>query len=130
MFARRLANLFKAFVVTDAAAHSIEILWNHRVIVVWQSKPVQVHGPSIAGVCSHRQTHPGAGAPKLRQPGEVPNDDVRAGSSSDVRLPQRWQCRRFHFAINQLADLDRLHRSADRDFSNYHTGVSWPAPPL
>ena len=59
MFHAGLTNLFKAFVVRGATAHSIDILRNHRVVVVWRLKPVQVDGSGIARVGSH-------GEPDLR----------------------------------------------------------------
>src|SRR6266480_1112262 len=51
-----LTNLFKALGVIGAATHSIQILWNDRVIVVRQLKPIEIDGSSIARSRSHPET--------------------------------------------------------------------------
>src|SRR5262245_63501353 len=51
MFHRGLSNLFEPFSVAGSAAHAEEILRNHRVVVIWQRKPIQVHSSGIARVC-------------------------------------------------------------------------------
>src|SRR5205823_12209248 len=40
VFHPRLTNLFEAFAVIGATAHSIEILRNDRVISIWQCEPI------------------------------------------------------------------------------------------
>ena len=51
-----LADLLKLIVVVGAATHSIQILWNDRVIVVRQLKPIEIDGSSIARSRSHPET--------------------------------------------------------------------------
>ncbi len=76
MFHRGLANLFKLRGVVRCTAHSIEILWNHWVIVVRQRKPVERLIAVVTGICSHRQADLRSGAPELLQTGQIPNNDV------------------------------------------------------
>ncbi len=106
MFHRGLANLLKAFGVGRSAAHSIEILGNDWVIVVWQRKPVNWLIAVVTRVCCHRQADLGAGAPEFLQIGQVPNNNI-APRHQRRRAPR--------------GDLDWLRRRSERDFSNDRT---------
>jgi hypothetical protein len=57
VFHRGLTNLFEAFVIGRAAAHSVKILWNDRVIVIWQCKPIERLVAVVTGICSDREAN-------------------------------------------------------------------------
>ena len=119
MFHRRLANLFEPLGVVSSAAHQIQILRDHRMIVVWQFKPIQVHLSVITGDCLDREADLRSnGIIKLRQPGEVSNDDIGARLCANRRHRQRMR-----LAIQKLVDLYRLHRYRNRDFPNHQSRV-------
>ena len=44
-----LTNLFEAFAVIGATAHSIEILRNDRVISIWQCEPIDRLVAAVTG---------------------------------------------------------------------------------
>ena len=66
VFHRGLTDLFEAFVIGRAAAHSIKILWNGWMIVIWQCKPIERFVAVVTGIGSHGEANLGPGAPELR----------------------------------------------------------------
>src|SRR5947208_14517086 len=77
MFHGGLANLFEPLGVVSSPAHPIQVLRDHRVIVVRQCKPIQVHLSVITRVCSDREADLRSnGIVKLRQPRKVSNDNL------------------------------------------------------
>ena len=65
MFKPGLTDLFESLVIIRATAHSIEILWNHWVIGLWQCEPIQVFGSRVAGSSGDRETHLRSSAAQL-----------------------------------------------------------------
>ena len=55
VFQPGLADLFEALIIVSAAAHSIEILRNNRVIGMRQRKPIERLVAVITRSCSHSQ---------------------------------------------------------------------------
>ena len=113
VFQPGLANLFEALDVVSSATHSIQVLWDDRMIVIRQCKPIQVHLPVVAGICSHREADLSPDTPELLHTGQIANNDIRS------RL--RANCGHHHklrLAVHKVCDLDRLHRRSDGDFSN------------
>ena len=68
--------MLEPFVVVGAAAHSIEILRDHGVVIIRQSKPVQVNRTKVAGVGSHGETDLRAAA--AAETGRGPKDPRRS----------------------------------------------------
>jgi hypothetical protein len=60
-----LADLFKPLRVVSSSGHSVQILRNDRVIVAWQCKPIHIHLPVVARLCSYCQANLSAGVPEL-----------------------------------------------------------------
>jgi hypothetical protein len=118
MFKPGLANLLESFGVIGATVHPIQILRNHWMIGVWQLKPIQIDGSSIAGGCCDRNAHLRPGTSKLLHGGQIPYNNVGARGCSGQRHMQRRHDHRLGFTINELRDLDWLHPCANRDFSN------------
>src|SRR6185503_18860188 len=80
MFDAGLPNLFKAVVVGGPTAHAIKILRNHRMVIGWQGKPVQIHSAGIAGVGAHGEAYLSAAAGRrLVQPRQVSDYDIWPG---------------------------------------------------
>ena len=50
MLAPRLADLLEPIGVGKAAAHAVNILWNKRMIVARQGKPIHVDRAFVAGI--------------------------------------------------------------------------------
>src|SRR6266403_3217689 len=121
VFARGLANLFEALVVVRAAAHSIEILRNYWMIVIWRGKPVQRLRAVVTRSCRHSETDLRSRAAELLHVRHVTHNYIRPHSrrrpfSGDSS--QRGHHDRLNLAVDQLRDLDGPHRCADGDFSN------------
>ena len=115
MFHRRLTNLFEPLGIVSSSAHSIEVLRDDGVIVIRQRKPIEVHLSFITRVCSYREADLRShGIAKLRQTGEVPDDDI----GSRLR-PNRWHRDRLWRAIDNPEDFTRLHCHSNGDFPNH-----------
>src|SRR6516165_4200001 len=115
MLAPGLAELFELLSVVSATAHPINILWNEWMIVARQSDPIDVHRPLIACVSSQRETNEAVDLTifVLNEVKQLAYDDIGARNGPNCRHNSR-----FHLPVNDLVDFDRLHRSADRNFSN------------
>src|ERR1043166_2657931 len=109
MLAPRLADLLEPVAVSGAAAHSVNILWNKRMVAAGQSKPIRVDGPFITSISSQSEADAAVDRTtlKLVQADEVAYDNVRAGNSPNAGLVHRWQCREFYIAVEDLIDLNR-----------------------
>ena len=133
VFPPGLADLFEAIIVIRPGAHSIQVLRNERVIGVLQCEPVQRLVAVVTGSRSHTQSdkmiHSVVAA--LLNRGQVAHNDI--GSVHQCRpvatesAGQRRHSHGFSFAVDECLHLDRLHRRAERDFSNQRTGVRWAA---
>ena len=88
VFARRLANLFKALVVRGTAAHAVEILRNDRMIIARRCEPVQRLRPVIARSRSHSETDLRSRAAELAHARHVADNDIRSGKQRRTSL--RW----------------------------------------
>ena len=55
MFTPGLADLFEALSVISAATHSVKILRNKRMAIVWLGNPIHVLGPFVTGVSAQRE---------------------------------------------------------------------------
>jgi hypothetical protein len=128
MFHPGVADLFEPLGVVYSTAHSIKILRNDRVIGLRQRKPIDRLVSIVTRIGSYRQPDLGPdGRIKLCHVFDFSNDNIRArnkvrDSETDSVL-NGWQNHRFRFAINNLVDLDRLHRRADGDLAHYRPGV-------
>ena|SRR2546428_14164138 len=71
-----VADLFKALVITGAAAHPIKILRNDWVIGIWQLKPIDWLVAVVTGSGCHRETNLGPGAAQFLHVGQLSNNDV------------------------------------------------------
>src|SRR4029453_769594 len=93
-----LSDLLKTVVVSGAAAHSVNILRNKRVVVAWQGKPIHVFRPFVAGIGSQRNPHPAVycATVQLYQADQFTDNYVRPGDSSGQRNLKRGQRRGFH----------------------------------
>jgi hypothetical protein len=56
MFTPGLAELFEPLVESGAATHSVKILRNKRMIVVWQGKPIHVDRSFVACISPQRDS--------------------------------------------------------------------------
>src|SRR6266446_423021 len=82
VFQPGLANLFEAVVITSSAAHSIQILWNNRVIVIRQGEPIEF----LVSVITRSRSHPQAdkasidsgSTSRLGHCRKISNDDIRS----------------------------------------------------
>src|SRR6476619_5392566 len=113
-----LADLFEPLIIGSATAHSVEILRDNRVVDLRQRKPIE----RLIAVITRSRSHPQAHkmiysvVSELCHAWQVAHDDIGAGHQSwrlrtDTML-QRRHGHRFEFAVNELVDLDRLHRRA------------------
>ena len=98
VLAPRLAKLLEPIVVSGAAAHSIKILRNKRMVVVRQGKPIHVRScPFVTRISSQSEAdaasnRTGLGLHKVKQ---TADDDIGAGNGPNARLVQRRQSRRI-----------------------------------
>src|SRR5690349_10148020 len=110
-----LAELFESLSIVGAATHPIKILWNKGMVIAWQSNPTNVLSPFVTRVGSQSEANKAINLAivVLDEVEQFANDDIRAGNRSNGR----HNCR-LRFPVNDLVDLDRLHRRTDRNFSN------------
>ena len=111
-----LADLLEPLIIGSATAHSVEILRDNRVVGLRQRKPIERLIAVITRSCSHPQPDKviyGV-VSVLCHLWQVAHKDIRAGHQSwrlrSNRISQRRHDHRFEFAVNELVDLDRLHR--------------------
>src|SRR6266478_116678 len=126
MFAPGLADLLEALVVTRIATHSVNILWNKRMVVARQGKPIHVYRPFVARIGTQSEAYavPDGTSLGLHQADQLAHDDIWARDSSNARLVQCGQYRGFHIAVLvELCDLDGSHVCADGDSSNCDASV-------
>jgi hypothetical protein len=113
-----LADLFEPLIIGSATAHPIEILRYNRVVGIRQLKPIERLVAVITRSCSHPQAHKMiySVVSELCHAWQVAHNDIGAGHQSwRLRTHTMLQGRhghRFGFAVNELVDLDRLHRRA------------------
>jgi len=124
-----LADLFEPCIIGSAAAHPIEILRDNRMVGIWQRKPIERLVAVITRSCSHPQPNKmiyGV-VSELCHAWQVAHNDIGAGHQSwRFRTHPMSQGRhgdRSAFAVNELVDLNRFHRRADRNRSNCRTDV-------
>src|SRR6476659_3339034 len=113
-----LADLFEPLIIGSATAHPIEILRDNRVVDLRQRKPIERLVAVLTRSCSHPQPNKMiySVVSELCHAWQVAHNDIGAGHQSwrlrtDTML-QRRHGHRFEFAVNELVDLDRLHRRA------------------
>jgi hypothetical protein len=68
-----------------------------------------------------------SGGAELLHRRQIANNHVGTRTGSGPRLWQRWNNRRFGFAVDNCLDFDRLHRHTNRDFSHIRAGIRWSA---
>jgi hypothetical protein len=124
VFTPGLADLFEAFVVGRAAAHSVKILRNKGMVIVRQGKPSRVLDPFVTRISSQSEADAASDGTivGLLQANQITDDDIGAWNGSNA-----WHHRRLRLAVNKVVDLDRLHRGAGGDFSNDCPGIRWAA---
>jgi hypothetical protein len=119
--------LFEALVAIRASAQTIKILRNNRVIGVRQGKPIDRLIAIITRVSAHGEIKLRADVSHLGDVFYVSDNHIRAMHQLwriwTNRMLDRWHEHRCRLAINQLIDLDRLHRRADGDCSSNRTGI-------
>src|SRR5215831_2362954 len=115
MLAPGLAELFESLSVVSATTHPINILRNKWMVIAWQGNPRDVHRPLIACVSSQRETNEAVDLTifVLNEVKQFAYNDIGARNGPNCRHNSR-----FHLPVNDLVDFDRLHRCADRNFSN------------
>ena len=113
-----LADLFEPLIIGSATAHPIEILRYNRVVGFGNCKPIERLVAVITRSCSHSQPNKMIYSivSELCHAWQVAHNDIGAGHQSwRLRTHTMLQGRhghRFGFAVNELVDLDRLHRRA------------------
>src|SRR5215472_5494545 len=125
-----LPDLLELLSVVSAAAHSVNILRNKRMIAVGKAKPVHIYRPLVASISSQSEPHPAIGGAGLRlhQTSEVAYDHVRARNSPNSRFVDCRQRRPFHIAVLiHVHDLGRLHGCGHGHVADHCAGVRWPA---
>ena len=77
-----LADLFEPVVVSGAAAHSVKILRNKRMVVVRQGKPIHVHGPFVTRISpqSEADAAPDRTSLGLLKVEQTADDDIGPGT--------------------------------------------------
>src|SRR2546428_11488059 len=97
MLTPRLADLLELLSVVSAATHSVEILWNERMVVAWQGKPIHVNRPFVACICSQSDAYTAIDGARLRlhQVEQLTYDHVGAGNSPGNRRFHRGQANHF-----------------------------------
>src|ERR1700730_12633703 len=131
VFEPGLSDLFEPLAVISSSAHTIKILWNDRVIGIWQLKPIEWLVAVVTRSRCHRETHLGSSASELLQIWQIPDNHIRAvrrrwrfcvGSTT-----QRWHGYFFEFAVNKLLDFYWLHRRADGNLAHHRAGFRRPS---
>src|SRR6267143_6028235 len=94
VFEPGLADLFETLDVVSSSAHSIQILWNDRMIGIWQLKPIKRLIAVVTRSRCHRQTHLGASASELFHVWQIPDNHIgpvrRRWRLCPVSTTQRW----------------------------------------
>src|ERR1700756_5040510 len=105
-----LSDLFEALSVISATAHPVKILRNKWMVIAWQGNPSNVLGPFVTSISAQRDADTAVDGTivQLYQVNQVAYDDIGAGNSPDCRHHSR-----LRLPVNELVDLDRLHRRAD-----------------
>src|ERR1044072_4779987 len=114
-----LTDLFETFVIRCSTAHSIKILWNHRVIGIWHREPIQIYISVVAGGGSNSQANPGSAASKLRHGRNLSDDHVGPIYKSLCarrHIGFRGQPIRLKGAFDQFRYLNRMHGRLDPEF--------------
>src|SRR5262245_52942958 len=119
MFHPRLTNLFEALLIILAPAHSIKVLWDDRVIRIWQLKPVDWLVAIVAGVCSDGQADLCRVVSHLVYVFDVSNNNIRARHQvwrlwANRVLQWRHQ-HRLGSAASKLRDLNWSHCCSHRN---------------
>src|ERR1700681_283137 len=133
VFEPGLANLFKAVSVAGSAAHPVHILRDHRMVGIWQLKPVQIHDSLITRGRSNSEPDKGSRASSLRHGWQVSDENIRPGNTASVGVSrlcpsavssrQRCHDRRFDLAVDHLLNLDGIHGRRNRNLSNRRIGA-------
>lgn len=87
-----LANLLEVVRIIEPAAHSIEILSDDGMIVVWEGKPIHGLGAIVASGSPDRQANLRPAATRLIHRWQITYDEIRAENRSEIR------CRGGQFA--------------------------------
>src|ERR1700730_7276501 len=122
VFEPGLSDLFEPLAVISSSAHTIQILWNDRVIGIWQLKPIEWLVAVVTRSRCHRETHLGSSASELLQIWQIPDNHIgavrrrwRLGAGHTMHRRHGYS---FEFAINKLLDFERPDCRAERDFSH------------
>src|SRR5216117_545895 len=109
-----VADLFEALVVIGATAHAIKVLRNDRVISTRQLKPIHWLVAVVTRVCSRCQAYLCSSASHLVHALDFSNNDIgtwhKARRVTSSCAAQRWHTHGFGRAVNQLCNLNWLHR--------------------
>src|SRR5437870_11845934 len=110
-----LADLLEPLVVGGTATHSVKILGNKWMVIARQGNPSRVFDPFVTRISSQSEADAATDGTiiGLLQANQITDDDIGPRNGPNPR-----HHRRLRLAVNKLVDLDRLHRGADRDFSN------------
>src|SRR6266446_9930827 len=97
MFTPGLADLFETIVVSGAAAHSVNILRNKRMVVARQGKPIHIYRPFVAGIGPQSEADAASdgaslGLHKIKQ---IADDDIGAGKRSQRQVGSAPATRRI-----------------------------------
>src|SRR5437868_9685964 len=125
MFHPGLTELFKTLVVTDAAAHGIEVLRDNWVVSIRQLKRIDRLRAVVTRSRSHSQPDKASVASELLYGVDRSNNNIRPLHQCRrfaASCASQWrQYHRLRFAVNEARDLHRLHRRSARNFSNGRT---------
>src|SRR5262245_28002139 len=110
VFAPGLPELFEFLGVVRATAHSINVLRNERMVVTRQSDPIDVYCAFVTGVSSQSEANETVDRTVfvLNEIKQLSDDNIRARNAPDC-----WHHTRLRFAVNNVVDLDGLHRCPD-----------------
>ena len=83
-----LADLFEPLVVSGAAAHSVEILRNKRMVIAWQCNPSHVNRPFVTRIGSQSEADAASDRTIIRllEANQITDDDVGAGNGPNARF--------------------------------------------
>jgi hypothetical protein len=114
-----LTDLFEPLVIGSATAHPIEILRDNRMVGLWQRKPIERLVAVVTRSCSNPKSNKmiDGVVSVLCHFWQVAHNNIGSWHQCwclrICTISQRRHNDRFGFAVNDLVDLDRLHRRPD-----------------
>ena len=80
--------MFELLSVVSTATHSVKILRNERMTIVWLGKPIHVLGSFITGVSAQRESDAAVDGARvhLLQANQFAYDDIGAGNGPNAGL--------------------------------------------